>query len=282
MSAMLSALGGVKPAWETQQLPATPRKDGLPDHLFEDPGAATRPYHVGRARARGQLSRAFETQNESAQLRRLQQALDSPVTQYEDGGRRAVQEASAQVVTLSHRLHANTSVEQPWDPREMFESTPRRSQKHAAATKASSSSTKPLASTMGGSSPKTGGHAPPQAAAVEEVPAPQVEEGLPAKQESNRHDSTAGFGEDDEELERAAIKIQAVVRGKQDRQSVIQMVHEEHAATKIQAIYRGQTSRKKTYEAIAAAEEGYQDYGEGDEEEGEAFGDEEGYGEEDN
>merc|ERR1740139_2132285 len=89
---MLSALGGVKPAWEQQQ-PATPRREGMPVSLVQDlGGSATRPYHVGRARARGQLSRALETQNDAAQLRRLQQCLQSPVTQNDAAQLRRLQQ----------------------------------------------------------------------------------------------------------------------------------------------------------------------------------------------
>merc|ERR1740139_723416 len=154
---MLSALGGVKPAWEQQQ-PATPRREGMPVSLVQDlGGSATRPYHVGRARARGQLSRALETQNDAAQLRRLQQCLQSPVTQYEDGGRRAVQEASDQVTTLSARLQATADTVVPLDTSDYFQ-TPRRGKTPRAQPKAAAKLPQPPVSA-------------PAAASTAEVPA---------------------------------------------------------------------------------------------------------------
>merc|ERR1719181_1405181 len=77
-AAMYSALGSVRPLWEkgptasaggsgrSSAMPAAPRE---PD---------TRPYHVARARARRMLKHALATSDGTAQLRRLEMAMQLP------------------------------------------------------------------------------------------------------------------------------------------------------------------------------------------------------------
>mmetsp|Transcript_63304 Transcript_63304/g.165788 ORF Transcript_63304/g.165788 Transcript_63304/m.165788 type:complete len:321 (+) Transcript_63304:96-1058(+) len=105
---MVSALGSTKPAWESK----TP-KGGRVDRALEamavrdtrDTISASprREYHVGRARARGQLRVAMDTHNEEAQLRRLVQALEIPTVQY-DQNMPGLHQAVGQAARLSARL----------------------------------------------------------------------------------------------------------------------------------------------------------------------------------
>jgi len=75
---------------------------------------ASEPYHVGRARARGQLRLALESQDDAAQLRRLKQALNSPVAQYDQKLRAETEKASNHATVVSQRLQAASAPREEW------------------------------------------------------------------------------------------------------------------------------------------------------------------------
>lgn len=108
--AMLSALGDIPPFWGGS-VPGSARggagdvgkpPQGLADALPAK--GSTKPYHVGRMRARGQLFTALDTKNEQAQLRRLEQALDTPAARYDPDLKQIGAFAGRQADTLSNRL----------------------------------------------------------------------------------------------------------------------------------------------------------------------------------
>lgn len=99
MSAVVSALGSLPPHWDmsrpalavaTNNIELTPR------------GGGALPYNVGKTRARNQLKYAWATQDEPAQLRRLEQALRS--CRYDGGVRCSVEGAAQQAGELARRL----------------------------------------------------------------------------------------------------------------------------------------------------------------------------------
>eukprot|EP00930_Biecheleria_cincta_P004616 TRINITY_DN105534_c0_g1_i1.p1 TRINITY_DN105534_c0_g1~~TRINITY_DN105534_c0_g1_i1.p1 ORF type:complete len:254 (-),score=49.53 TRINITY_DN105534_c0_g1_i1:226-987(-) len=101
MSAMISALGNLSAPWEqpSARKLLTPR--GLP-FKAESP----RRYLVGRARAKDQLNMALATQDEAAQLRRLEQALEVPCVRYDEALTPRVMKAAKQINSLSRTLNS--------------------------------------------------------------------------------------------------------------------------------------------------------------------------------
>lgn len=97
MSAMISALGNLSAPWEqpSAQKLFSPRAAKV-----EEP----RPYFVGRARAKDQLNMALATQDETAQLRRLEQALEVPSVRYDEVLTPRVMKAAKQLNNLTRTM----------------------------------------------------------------------------------------------------------------------------------------------------------------------------------
>lgn len=209
---MLSALGGVKPAWENypQQLQMTPRttRDGMPG-LPEPPIPDNRPYHVGRQRARGQLRTAMETRNESAQLRRLEHALLTRAVHDDGEISREVERAADVAFNLSQRLRGTVD-----DSSIMWN-------EDVAASEAKVPAARPSA---GKAAAKAGPH---EATQAEEEDKEAEEEGGDGAAESH-----------------AAVKIQSMYRGRMEREQLRKHAAEEEAAAlRIQSVYRGNVAR---------------------------------------
>lgn len=209
---MLSALGDLKPSWEkhSQKVPTprTPRSFTLvpPEPAIPD----TRPYHVGRARARGQLRHALETRDESAQLRRLEHALDSPVVHDDQEMAREVERAADVALNLSHRLRAATDGSNKWNECAAVGDA-LGAAAHAAAAKAAN-------------------------AAAE----------LAKEADEEEEEGAAEDGNPDPEAADAAVKIQSVYRGKKEREEIRRLqAQEEAAAVRIQSVYRGNIVRSQ-------------------------------------
>lgn len=219
MSAMRAALGDKKPAWEQ---PALSPRAAAPPPTCEDKGVAKQPYHVGRARARGELRLALGTLDEAAQLRRLDQALKSPVVEFETALAKDVAKAGDAAAMLSDRLRAQEDVS-------------------AKASLGDYAQWAQLLVPAGAGRPARAA-APGAAAAAADA---EAEELL-----------------NDGEAADAAVKIQCVFRGRKDREEVesrrrqkeeaeeakkAQEAQEaaelEGAATKIQATFRGKAAR---------------------------------------
>lgn len=101
MSAMVSALGNLSAPWEqpSAQKLFSPRAAMA---KVEEP----RRYLVGRARAKDQLNMALATQDEAAQLRRLEQALEVPSVRYDEVLTPRVMKAAKQLNNLSQTFNS--------------------------------------------------------------------------------------------------------------------------------------------------------------------------------
>jgi len=176
---------------------------------------SARQYQVGRSRAKEQLNMAFATKDEVARLRRLEHALDTPAVRYDEALTPRLVAASNQVSNLSKALHHE-------------DLTARRVKADAAAAAGKKLLT-----------------AAPAAAAAPEEQGPEPE--TPAEEEE------AADGEEDMSAEEAAaaLRIQSIYRGKQEREAVKvqqkqaakEAAEEKDAAIKIQSIFRGKASR---------------------------------------
>lgn len=222
ITAMLSALGDLKPSWEKHSqkvgTPRTPRSFSLVPP--EPPMPDTRPYHVGRARARGQLRLALETRDESAQLRRLEHALGSPVVHDDREIAREVERAEDVAYTLAHRLRAAADDSMTWNELAAVGDATGAAA-HAAAAKAAN-----------------------KAAEIAMAAEEDEEEGIAedGNQEDGNHED--GNQEDGNQEADAALRIQSVYRGKKERDQVRkQHAEEEAAAVRIQSVYRGKSAR---------------------------------------
>jgi len=212
VSAMISALGDMKPLWEQRSLTArssagtpttpTPRSSRTPRTPVR-PGQSAPGYHVGRMRVREQLSTALGTQDEAAQLRRLEQALESPA-RYDKGCRQNLKKASDTAALLSRRFCA-------------FEA------EEAAAA------------------------APPPAARVREIVS--REEAPPAVVADGGEELPEGAQEEQPALgeDVAASRIQNKFRERKERERERRKKEEQEdaAALRIQTLYRGNAARTR-------------------------------------
>jgi len=246
---MLSALGEVKPAWEKGQPQSARGTKAAAEPSREELRLASKPYHVGRARARGQLRLALDTQDEAAQLRRLEQALNSPVAQYDGSVRGEISRASSHAAALSQRLQAAAKPREAWDVDPFLPAGSAGAQKIASAPKGGQPQRQPGhgTSSAGGEEAAQSGAAAPGSAEAEAMLDPNDPEGAAA-----------------------AVRIQSMYRGRKDREQVavlresrasqdagqghdlaqeeidgiVEDEATEAAAVKIQAVFRGNAARR--------------------------------------
>lgn len=188
IAASISAMGAMPPPWSKGR--PVLGANGKPEPVFVHADGKT-PYNVGRTRARAQLKLALTTEEETSQLRRLREALDS--NRFDRCLARELETAESQAKELSRRL----GYEEP-DELPLFEETTEPAPKKKSKAKAKDEQAVPQG----------------QAKPVEEAPAPSPDE--------DAFDA-ALLAEDPEEAaaqEAAACRIQAIQRGKQDRRAV--------------------------------------------------------------
>lgn len=282
VTAMRSALGDIKPAWEGANFSA--RSSASTATAFTNPAdlqRASQPYHVGRARIRDQLRLALETPDEAVQLRRLEQTLNSPVGRYDGDMQLEMMKASEQATDIAQRLHATKTDLPAWKQDPFADPKRSRSGKKAKPTPApeneKNSVQKEVAEEVAEEIPGDFDSEEADAAALRiqsvyrgrkdrEVVAArrnQIEANGPTEEADERAaaEEQLQMGELGDDADAAALRIQSVYRGRKDREAVAalrdQIEKEEEAAEiaayeaemdaaalKIQAVYRGNAARK--------------------------------------
>mmetsp|Transcript_13706 Transcript_13706/g.35213 ORF Transcript_13706/g.35213 Transcript_13706/m.35213 type:complete len:316 (-) Transcript_13706:148-1095(-) len=224
---MVSALGNTRPAWEER----TPRRcaelarEAMDAIITPSPH---REYHVGRARARVQLRQAMDTNDEEAQLRRLEQALEIPAVQYDQALIPDLHKVVGQAAELSVRLNSTLGKEDVVVPDQALLSS------------------RALSSAFSGQLSKDGRRGDSKTSPSQ--PAAQAAAG--AQEQEQEQDELAGLEDLGNAGEQSATRIQAAFRGKKDRKEVQQKKEEKAAIVKIQARYRGKAARNKTSKII--------------------------------
>lgn len=182
----------------------------------------TRPYHVARARARGQLRHALGTNDGSAQLRRLEMAVRLPAARDDHLIAPELNRAEREAAYLARRLRMRD------------EELLRANSKQAHG---------------GGHGVNTGGTQRDGGAA-------SANEGGDADVEMSEEELLYR-----KEQKAAATRIQSLYRGNRDREEVKQHKQEVKAATMIQSLHRGNRARADVAQRLV--EEGV-DFDEGE------------------